>query len=436
MTSSAVHQTECPYCQHIVSVTDEELVIKGGYVRCDNCNRLFNAVQQLPSPVADTLSAKSGKFVLPTTPVASADENQPTDSKTGRHQPTKQATANKRPATKNQHRDKLISDDMVLFDDDTGVDEDTDSQPVPTHTITSSAVNPKQPHAIDNKPLDFELIDNFDALPTQPAPSFNEITTDKSNKKNVEDDAVWLNKLLEDEDGADVSPVQTTAQPAKPSRPVSKRKTPMVAPTDKQEDKVSKMLDFLGVGIKKSSTIDKGEYLRKLEQRLNKNTPAPHLATTKSGTTALVWGIGSVILLVLLLLQYVIFNIETLMKNPSTARTLTKVCSLSPIDCQLARANTDVIDSRVLVLTPTRGNHNQSDLVFTLKNTSRGAVLYPNLKITLRSGNEPKAQFILTPSQYISPAVSQMSAQQLKPVKLRIDYPRRKFEQVNIDMFY
>lgn len=238
MTSSAVHQTECPYCQHIVSVTDEELVIKGGYVRCDNCNRLFNAVQQLPSPVADTLSAKSGKFVLPTTPVASADENQPTDSKTGRHQPTKQATANKRPATKNQHRDKLISDDMVLFDDDTGVDEDTDSQPVPTHTITSSAVNPKQPHAIDNKPLDFELIDNFDALPTQPAPSFNEITTDKSNKKNVEDDAVWLNKLLEDEDGADVSPVQTTAQPAKPSRPVSKRKTPIVAPTDKQEDKV------------------------------------------------------------------------------------------------------------------------------------------------------------------------------------------------------
>ena len=169
MTSSAVHQTECPYCQHIVSVTDEELVIKSGYVRCDNCNRLFNAVQQLPSPVA------------------SADENQPTDSKTGRHQPTKQATANKRPATKNQHRDKLISDDMVLFDDDTGVDEDTDSQPVPTHTITSSAVNPKQPHAIDNKPLDFELIDNFDALPTQPAPSFNEITTDKSNKKNIEE---------------------------------------------------------------------------------------------------------------------------------------------------------------------------------------------------------------------------------------------------------
>ena len=44
--------TQCPYCQTIYRVSDEQLQVAAGQVRCSRCNSLFNGLEQLHEEVS------------------------------------------------------------------------------------------------------------------------------------------------------------------------------------------------------------------------------------------------------------------------------------------------------------------------------------------------------------------------------------------------
>lgn len=479
MSRLAAHQTQCPYCHHHFNVTNEALVIKSGYARCPDCGRLFHALDQYPAHVVTGLSLQPpAKPRVSTTPPATSraltkansaikppsktqvtipETRQPAhDSavteqagtmtsatpltivpQASQRQTGQQATA--LPADHHVDDTKDLASD-VLFDDKTGLDGDSD-----TNLVTALATTPATPKLEKTTTglttaLDFEWVDDFAAIPTATTHGYDGEKTTKAPISDSQEEA-WLAKLLEPDEAneSEVSPAVKAnhapvhhAQAMLPNHALED----FVAPKA-NDDNVSDLLAALGVGTKEDIPSREPDYLHKVNQRLNTTpTAKPDIDTHATRLKTVFWAAGCGLLALALMLQYVIFNLDTLVKNPATARSLAGVCALLPVDCNLPLANTQAIDSRVLSVIATPRDRAKSDLVFTLKNTSAESVLYPNLKITLRRGNEPKAQLLLTPAQYVSSNSTQLNAQQLTPIKLRIDYPKRQFEQVNIEMFY
>ena len=78
----------------------------------------------------------------------------------------------------------------------------------------------------------------------------------------------------------------------------------------------------------------------------------------------------------------------------------------------------------------------QTDVVFTLTNTTDNHIIYPSVKVSLRNGNTILAQTLLTPSHYLEAGNNYLMPHQIKPIKLRIDFPKTKVQAANIELVY
>lgn len=344
------HKAQCPECQYLFDITDEQLKLKKGYARCGKCKFIFSAKDHLvankPAPVQPT----------PTPP--------------------------KKPA-------KKIADGNAIFDDNAGLDMPTRKQQDKDQVV------------------DFDIISNFDSLPS------NKI----GQTKSTEQDEAWLTELLEEE----------------------KRKEEAVQympDRDKigkigRENDVSFMLEGLGVDVAEDALIEEEDYRKKLDERFSQQVASQKNVKTPIGMM-MVWLLGSILLIGLLLVQYTVFNLDKLLKNPESASHIQTVCGIAK--CDLPVANVSMIKTDTLSLNKAK-QANQSDLIFTLTNTTDKQIIYPNLKISLRDSNDIKAQTLLTPEQYLDKD-SYLMPREIKAVKLRIDYPKSSYEQANIEPFY
>ncbi|MFW2177351.1 MULTISPECIES: DUF3426 domain-containing protein [unclassified Moraxella] len=374
-----MHQTQCPSCQHIFNITNEQLSLKSGFARCNNCHKIFSAVENL-----------IGSPVVPTSPTA--------------HPPV-QAPA----------KDNSFHTDL-LFDDDSGLDESGNpiNDPTPkVHTFSSSRRGKKNANAS----ADLEIIENFDDLPSKKLPTF----TNNKNADSDHDDS-WVNELLE---------AENRNEEVKEVIPNSKLST-----ISRESNNVSSLLDELGVGVDFEAPAHEDKYLQKVEQRFqNQASSQKGIKTTSIGMT-LIWAIGSLLLGLLLVAQYAIFNVNQLVTKPQTLNTLTSVCELSPIDCNLPMADTSLLNIKTLTVTPSKQDSKKTDVIFTLENTAQRQLVYPNLKITLRSATTTQAQLLLSPREYTETDSAYLVGGQIKPVKLRIDFPKSNFEHVDIEPIY
>lgn len=353
----ATHQTQCPSCQHKFEITDEQLQLKSGYARCGNCKSIFSAIDHLVSTLNRTP-------IQPTPAVATT-------------KPTK--------------RVKKVADGDFTFDDNAGL----------------GGMGMERKPAV-NHVSDFDIISNFDTLPT------NKIG--KATQTQGDDDS-WLTDLLEEE----------------------KRKEeelqfkPDVDKFGKmsRENNVSFMLDDLGINVAHEAPIEEEDYRKKLNDRFSQQVASQNNLKMPIGMM-LIWLFGSLLLMGTLVAQYAIFNLDALLKKPETATHIQTVCEIAK--CKLPVANPSVIKTETLSLTKAKQN-NQSDLTFTLTNATGQQVIYPNLKISLRDNNDVKAQLLLAPEQYLEDDTYLMP-HQIKAVKLRIDYPKSSYTQANIEPFY
>ena len=319
---------DCPYCHQHFTIKQSLLTRRKGYARCPHCKRHF-------SPSQDT-------------------------------------------------------EETLIFDDHTGLDDDEAAQ----STLQSPPSNPAD---------DFVILDNINASVHDTSPIF---AKEIQQTQELQDES-WLEDLLADEPPKpDQTPPAPTAATALPHD-----RTPPLSPL---------------------SSEALPAYMHKVEQRLGSSSSSGS-ARHASNAAAIGWLLGSIVLGLLLVGQYVVFNANTLMQQPSGAAFLTRTCDVLPIDCHLAYANEAWADMQVLDVA---GNTKHTDVIFRLTNTGNAPLLYPNLVITLRQGNTIKAQAAVPASLYAEPNSQYLLPSQIQAVKLRLDFPKTQVRQANVEPFY
>lgn len=400
MTTST-HLTQCPACQHTFNITDEQLGLKSGYARCGNCQKIFSAIDNIISQTTANAVTPSASLAQPATPAI------PPAAHTTPVAPTA-------PLSKAEI-DKSAADELaMLFDDHLGLDEAGTLVKTAPAASNPRAIKREQPAAASSD--DFDIIDNFDSLPTSPKGGDVFESTVSSNAKDSDNEA-WLNELLEEDN-------------KKYQTPIDDNKLTTI---QRQDNDVTHMLEEFGVGVKYETAPSENEYQQKLEQRLAGQVASQR--RVKAGSTGMtaIWAIGSLLLGVALWAQYIFFNFNDLIKDPSKVGQVSALCSV--VQCKMPLADTNAVEVSTLTINTAKGDAQKTDLVLVVKNKTQQSVLFPNLKFTLRQGNQTKAQFVLTPKQYVDDSTTMLSGQ-IEPIKLRIDYPKSQFEQANIDVFY
>ena len=390
-----LYNAKCPNCQHAFKINDEQLAIKNGYVRCSYCKTIFSAADQLEQ---------------------------------------QKITNNNPPASPNHQTSSALIDDKseeILFDDESGIDEagnlivDEPVKPISPYPLSQS--HTKSAYAKSNSTIDdLEIIDNFDQLPIAKNSNPKVLIGDEDaveaidlaqDNETLGDEQAWLLSLMAQAD--DNEAADDTAG--------AKRGMDGVFNTD--------IFDQIPIDTRSEQQADLLAYQQKIDERLSQQVSSQQLANAKIFNMRIIWGLGSLLLVFLLAVQYIIFNIDTLITSKTNAAVLSNICHKIPA-CQLPIADTGLIDVQMLKLAHSSKQAGKTDLVFTLTNTTDNNIVYPSVKVSLRSGNTILAQTLLTPTDYLEAGNNYLMPHQIKPVKLRIDFPKTKVQAANIELIY
>ena len=391
-----LYNAKCPNCQHAFKINDEQLAVRHGYVRCSHCKTTFSAAEQLEQ-----------KKIANNNPLSSQNPQTPS---------------------------ALIDDksEGILFDDESGLDEAGNpivNEPVkPTSPYALSKSSPTSPKAKSTSKLDdFEIIDNFDQLlkakdskPKKPIIDDNDAAEaiELAQDKDASDDEnAWLQSLM----------AQADDNEAMDDASATKRGMDGVFNTD--------IFDQIPIDTRSEQQADLLAYQQKIDERLSQQVSSQQSLNAKIFNMSIVWGLGSLLLVFLLAAQYIIFNINTLITSKANAAVLSTICHKIPA-CQLPLANTELIDVQMLALAQSSKQAGQTDVVFTLTNTTDNNIVYPSVKVSLRSGNTILAQTLLTTTDYLEAGNNYLMPHQIKPIKLRIDFPKTKVQAANIELVY
>ena len=395
-----LYNAKCPNCQHAFKIDDEQLAIRHGYVRCSHCKTIFSAAEQL----------EQKKF------------------------------ANNNPLSSPNHQTSsaLIDDksEGILFDDESGLDE-------AGNLIVNEPVKPTSPYALSKSSTtsakakstsqldDFEIIDNFEQLPkAKDSKPKKPIIDDKDAAEAIElaqdkdasgDENAWLQSLMAQADDNEAMD-DSSATHTKPKRGIN-----TVFNTD--------IFDQIAIDTSSEQQADLLAYQKKIDERLSQQVSSQQSLNAKFFNMGIIWGLGSLLLIFVLAAQYIIFNINTLITSTTNAALLSTICHKVPA-CQLPLADTELIDVQMLKLAHSPKQAGQTDVVFTLTNTTDNNIIYPSVKVSLRSGNTILAQTLLTPSHYLEAGNNYLMPHQIKPIKLRIDFPKTKVQAANIELVY
>ena len=395
-----LYNAKCPNCQHAFKINDKQLAVRHGYVRCSHCKTIFSAAEQL----------EQKKF------------------------------ANNNPLSSPNHQtpSALIDDKSndILFDDESALDEAgnpiVDEPVIPISPYPLSQSHTKSAYVKSNSTIDdFEIIDNFEQLPkAKDSKPKKPIIDDKDAAEAIElaqdkdasgDENAWLQRLMAQADDNEAMDDSSAAH-TKPKRGIN-----TVFNTD--------IFDQIPIDTGSEQQADLLAYQQKIDERLSQQVSSQQSLNAKFFNMRIIWGLGSLLLIFVLAAQYIIFNINTLITSKTNAAVLSTICHKIPA-CQLPLADTELIDVQMLALAHSSKQAGQTDLVFTLTNTTDNHIIYPSVKVSLRNGNTILAQTLLTPSHYLEAGNNYLMPHQIKPVKLRIDFPKTKVQAANIELVY
>ena len=164
-------------------------------------------------------------------------------------------------------------------------------------------------------------------------------------------------------------------------------------------------------------------------------SPKPQIATDKRAVYAfLFWTFGCVTLLLLLLAQYVIFNLDDLVKNPSTQSKLDVFCRA--VSCSLPGADVKTLAVANITQRSSTLQEGGTDILATLVNINENEQLYPNLHVRLYHNNTLLGEFIATPNDYLSAPQRLISRKQVKLFMLTVNVPSNEITKISITPLY
>ncbi len=413
---SAPIKTQCPQCQTAFKLPNAALNQAHAKARCGCCKHTFLVNDFL------VVSAK---------PSNSAPSNSAELSKADLQNPN-------RISNKSSDDELLIHDDMdlaVAADHFTGYDsvDDMDawlnqleSQSSATDDLNFSPNQPAQPNQQSAQNFSTaNAIQNPTRSPInktsfQPRNSSancadhdDDLPLDPQNQYKPSAENAWLEELLSAQDTKDVKDTKDAPKLAR-----------------SEDSELVQLLSDMGMKTEDSQRLEQ-ERQAKIAARLKiSNQPPPQSMAT------FLWSLGCLVLVLLLAAQYVIFNLDSLIKNPAFAARLQSLCAIAA--CSLPHADIDMIE----ISTPTlrasqvKPAANFSDIQATLINQSDEPQLLPNMKVSLYQNGALVGEFIARPEDYVLAHESQLGSHHQKPVMFTVAMSKSQLTQVNIAPFY
>ena len=415
-------KTQCPHCQACYSVKQTQLNQVNATISCDRCQQSFlvnkhlvvnSEVIQKPTPQKNIPAQQKAQ----TQPIS--NEQKATTS-SNQHNPQNVPNRPTSSISKKKSSDTLIHDDLIYDDMDIDDPEEDvqeydsldsmDAWLTQASNTSPSVATTEKPKAPSSK----ETIKSSN--PSIKKPSTSTISASSSTQDmlssaaandihaNVEstDNNSWLQKLLEEQNQDEETPPDDTD--------------------------LSQLLSDMGVPVKDEDPA--------ADDRLRKTQlPFAPTQTTRS-IASLLWILGCLVLALLLAAQYVIFNLENLVKNPAYAQRLQSICSVAA--CSLPSA-----DLSALTISNTFHRSSQiktagtfSDIGATLSNGSPQAQLYPNVKISVYGKDEIIGEFIADPNDYLLGKQSQLAANTDRQLLFTIPVANAQIRDITMTALY
>ncbi|MGP9543525.1 DUF3426 domain-containing protein [Psychrobacter sp. AOP7-B1-25] len=415
-------KTQCPHCQNCYSVKQTQLNQVNATISCDRCQQSFLVNKHLVVN-SDVIHKPALKTSVPNKKAA---QNQPipneqkANTSSNQYKPQNVTNTSTSSLHKKKSSDTLIRDDLIY--DDMDIDEPEENIQE-YDSLDSMSAWLSQPNdagssiAIKEKTKDpsSKKIDKNSHLSakrtstntTAASPATQDILSSAAANDihaNVDttDDNSWLQKLLEEQNQPEESPSDDTD--------------------------LSQLLSDMGVPIKEEDSAT--------EERLRK-TPLPFAPTpTTRSIASLLWILGCLVLALLLAAQYVIFNLENLVKNPAHAKRLQSICSVAA--CSLPSA-----DLSTLTISNIRHKSSQiktadtfSDISATLSNESMQSQLYPSIKISVYGRDHIIGEFVTDPNDYLLGKQSQLAANTDRQLLFTVPVSSAQIQEVTMTALY
>lgn len=396
-------KTQCPHCHTIFNIKKNQLNQKTANVCCEHCQKIFLVNNNL---------------------IVTADID------SNHHEQINTAASHKKSsisATSNLDDDILIHDDMIHDDMDIDTSDDknleydsldsmdawltqaTDSNHNATQSVLSQKnTNKKSDHYSDVSTDIFEensayaTTANYSPSSAQVALSSAAANSIHANIDNTADES-WLEKLLKEQNQGEEA--------------------------SNNDTDLSKLLLDMGVDFKEEN--GQAAHSKRLQAQA-KFSPTP----SRRSMASLLWTLGCLVLALLLFAQYVMFNLNTLVKNPVHAERLQTLCSIAI--CSLPSADLSAFRVSDTKYQTSRINTKSgfSDISTVINNQSSQAQLYPHIKVSVYGANALIGEFIAAPEQYLAGKQSQLAANSRKQILFTVPVANNQISKIAINPIY
>ncbi len=410
MTQSSL-QTQCPKCRTRFRVTDEQLGIAKGKVRCGHCMEVFNAIENKVAPGSQLASKTSSD----------------TDSKTrgGGALPDSSASGFTTDTTE---------DDFIFADNP---EEDAQEGRYAGSRLTFS---------------EDELSDSFRNFDDRDASA-----QDEQDDELTEDvDESWAEAMLREDAGPAKTEPEPEPAPEPKAQPDPAPKPDTVTKPEPEPDQEPRPGDHTGFYIDDQPDPSFDSFANEHEPRQaneNLQREEPLQATTpfgdlrhdpvsvggnnRSWLRSLAWSVIVLGLLGFLVAQIIWFQFDRLSAIPELRPFYEKGCEL--VGCELKPLiNVDAIQSRKLVVRTDPENRQQLVVDAVIINRADFQQPFPAIALTFSNLNgDVVAQSIFTPAEYLAGEAEELDIMPVEtPVRIAINIRDPGRDAVNYNITF
>lgn len=415
-------KTQCPHCHVVFNIKKTQLDKKTASVCCEHCQQMFLVNNNLivtadidSRPQRADTEVSSKKTTANKYENNHSERNKNISTKNSNNRHTTLATANPDDA------DILIHDYMDIADDKNLEYDSLDSMDAwlaqandTNHKTTLSDTPLPNTIKYSDKSSD-SFIDLFgtDTASTTSSNSYSSsaqvaLSSTAANSihasiDNTADDS-WLEKLLKEQNQAEDAPSNDTD--------------------------LSQLLLDMGIALKEEDD-NQAAHARRLQAQA-KFSPTP----SHRSVASLLWTLGCLVLALLLFAQYVMFNLNNLVKNPAYAERLQSLCSIAV--CSLPSADLAALSISDINYQASRINTKTgfSDISAAITNQSSQAQLYPHVKVSVYGDNALIGEFIAAPNEYLVGKQSQLATNNRKQLLFTVPVAHAQITKIAINPIY
>ena len=410
-------KTQCPHCHAIFNIKKTQLNQKAATVCCEHCQKTFLVNSNL-IVTADT--DNNSKHT--DTEYSKNQYNEPDqkiDITTTNKNPSPQSTIKEDDGDMLIH-DDMIHDDMDISDDDSPEYDSLDSmdawlaQAANSDTLCDTSLKKtiKASDKASESSSDLLKATYTPTLSSTNSPSSSaQVALSSAAANNIHasidntTDESWLEKLLKEQNQNEDVPNQNSN-------------------TD-----LSQLLVNMGVDLKEDNN---NQEARARLQEATEFSPTP----SRRSVATLLWLCGCLVLAMLLFAQYIIFNLNHLVKNPSHAERLQTICSI--VACSLPSADLKALGMSDISYQSSRVNPTSgfSDISAAINNQSSQAQLYPHVKVSIYGADLLIGEFIAAPDQYLVGKQSQLAPNSRKQLLFTVPVSESQITKIAITPIY